>query len=375
MEAMQPALASSPAHYPASVSADARRRLEAFWAGSSLGGRPALHITWKDATLSAEPWTGSSDPLVRDRDPAFQAHMARMSLRERCLAEAVPRTGIHFGSNIALLPALLGHPYGYTSGTAWIHPVEDIYDLPIPAFDPTHPLIRDLEEGMRQAAAVIGDQAALVPPALGLDALTALSLLRGAETMCEDLVDDPERVEAWLVPVRAFWRDLARHLTATTRSLGHAGGASWLHTWAPGSFEALQCDAAVLLSKPMFKRFVLPELTAAAASFDYALYHLDGTCQMRFLDQIAAVPNIRGIQWNPEPGENRIEDPRWIESFRAIRQRGLLLQFNCWESRTVEQVIAVVRALGPDGLMFALPAFASEGEAVAALERIERECR
>jgi len=119
----------------------------------------------------------------------------------------------------------------------------------------------------------------------------------------------------------------------------------------------------------------MDELTAAATSFDYALYHLDGTCQMRFLDQIAAVPNVRGIQWNPEPGENRIEDPRWIESFRAIRQRGLLLQFNCWESRTVEQVIAVVRALGPDGLMFALPAFASEGEAVAALERIERECR
>jgi hypothetical protein len=375
MGGMKHASMSAPAPYPACVDTAARRRIEAFWAGSSIGGRPALHITWKDARTSDERWSGSSDPLVRDRDPAFQAHMARAVLREHGLAEAVPRAGIHFGSNIALLPALLGHPYGYTSGTAWIHPVERIYDLPIPAFDPTHPLIRDLEEGMRQAAAVIGDQAALVPPALGLDALTTLSLLRGAETLCEDLLDDPERVEAWLVPVRAFWRDLARYLTATARSLGHAGGASWLHTWAPGSFEALQCDAAVLLSKPMFTRFVLPELTAAATSFDYALYHLDGTCQMRFLDQIAAVPGIRGIQWNPEPGENRIEDPRWIECFRAIRKRGLVLQFNAWESRTVEQVITVVKALGPDGLMFALPAFASEGEAVAALEHIERACR
>jgi len=364
-----------PAPYPSCVSDATRRRIEAYWAGASIGGRPAMHITWKDPQDVGTPWAGSNDPLARDRDPAFQAHMARAALCEHCLAEAVPRAGIHFGSNVALLPALLGHPYSYEGGTAWVHPVEDIYARPIPAFDPAHPLIQILNEGMRQVADVIGNQAALVPPVLGLDALTTLSLLRGMEHMCEDLIDDPATVEAWLEPVRAFWCDLSRHFTATARALGHGGGASWLHTWSPGSFEAVQSDAAVLLSKPMFERFVLPELRAAAACYDYTLYHLDGTCQLRFLDQIASVPNIRGIQWNPEPGENRIEDPRWLETFRAIRQRGLLLQFNCWESRSVEQIIAVVRAIGPDGLMFALPAFASEAEASAALERIERECR
>jgi hypothetical protein len=368
-------MSTAPVPYPPGVSADTRHRIEAFWAGSSVGGRPAVHLTWQDPKDVGTPWTGSSDPLVRDRDPGFQAHMAHAALREHCMAEAVPRAGIHFGSNISLFPALLGHPYGYEGGTAWVRAVENLYARPVPAFDPAHPLIQTLHEGMRQVAAVIGDRAALIPPCLGIDALTTLSLLRGAEQMCEDLIDDPDTVVAWLEPARAYWCDLSRHLTAAARALGHGGGASWLHTWAPGSFEAVQCDAAVLLSQPMFERFVLPELHAAAACYDYTLYHLDGTCQMRFLDQIASVPNIRGIQWNPEPGENHIEDPRWIETFRSIRQRGLLLQFNGWESRSVEQILAVVRAIGPDGLMFALPPFSSEAEASAALERIEQECR
>lgn len=364
-----------PSPYPPGVSKDTRDRIEAFWAGSSIGGRPALHVTWKAPAVSDTPWSGSRDPLVRDRDPGFQAHVARASLREHCMAEAVPRAGISFGANIALFPAVLGHPYSYEGGTAWVHPVEGLYDMAVPEFDPAHPLVQAMDEGMRQIAAVIGDRAALIPPPLGLDALTALSLLRGMEQLCEDLMDDPDAVVAWLEPARALWRDLARHFTATARSLGHNGGSSWIHTWAPGSFEALQCDASVLLSKEMFAQFVLPELRAAAECFDHTLYHLDGTCQLRFLDQIASVPNIRGIQWNPEPEQNHIEDPRWIETFRMIRQRGLLLQFNFWESRTVEQIIAVVRAIGPDGLMFALPPFDSEAEAAAAIERIEKECR
>ena len=364
-----------PAPYPASVPQEARQRLEAFWAGSSLGARPALHLTWRNPAFVPEPWRGSSVPYDQDNDSAFQAYSARASLHEHCLAEAVPRAGISFGSNVALFPALLGFPYQYESGTAWIHPVEELYRKPVPSFDPAHPLMQKLEESLRQVATVVGDRAAVIPPCWGLDCLTTLSLLRGAEQFCLDLMDEPETVLAWLEPARAYWRDLARHFVGTVRTLGHSGGSSWLHTWAPGSFEAVQSDAAVLLSEDLFERFVMPELRAAAPCFDYTLYHLDGTSQLRFLDQIATVPNIRGIQWNPEPGENHIENPRWLETFRRIRQKGLLVQFNFWESRTVDQILAVVRALGPDGLMFALPPFDSEAEAMAALEQLEKECR
>ncbi len=379
--------------YPSQITPEARARIAAFWSGGSIGGRPALHLTYRDATavrpatghgdhtnaygLVAAPttaWQGSADLKQRDLDPDWQVHLAQQALGVHGLAEGVPRTVISFGSHIALLPALLGYEYEYASGTAWTHPVDDVYGRPIPTFNPAHPILQRLDDGMRRAAALVDGRIGLVSPPMGLDALTLLSLLRGAERMCEDLIDDPDRVEAWLVPVRAYWQALVRHFHERSAALGCQGSASWLHTWAPGSFEAVQCDAAVLLSKPMFSRFVLPELTASAACFDYALYHLDGTCQLRFLDQIAAVPGIRGIQWNPEPGANHIEDPRWIEVFRDIRTRGLLLQFNAWESRTVEQVIAVTRALGPDGLMFALPEFPDQEAAQQALARITSAC-
>jgi len=353
---------------------EARQRLDAFWNNAPVD-RPALHITVRNPGFSAPAWGGPADAKERDWLPQWQAHRAHQVGSRRYLAEAMPLASVDFGSCLALVPVLLGADYMYENGTAWIKPLADAYERPLPVFDPAHPLLAILATGMEQASAVLAGQGALNPPAFGLDPLTILSLLRGAEQLCLDLVEEPERVEAWLAAANRVYLAAHAHLHAKAQALGHHGSASWLHTWAPGSFEALQCDAAVMLSKGMFARFALPALRAQDEQLDYSLYHLDGVCQLRFLDQLRSLPRLRGIQWNPEPPANHIEDPRWLAEFKRIRDLGFILQFNAWESRSVEQVVAVVKALGPRGLMFALPTFERREDAEAAIRSISAACR
>lgn len=353
--------------------AEARARWDAYWAGEALD-RPLLTVTARNPAWTPPPPRPPRDPRENDVDPAHYERMVDDIDSRIWLADAMPGVVCGFGANIALLPHLVGADYTYESGSAWVHTLEGVYEREL-RFDPAHPTVRALEEGLRRAAARLDGRGYLQPPPLGVDPLTTLSLLRGQEALCLDLLERPELVERWLDGFSRLFRTAADHFDRFVDRLGYAGRSSWLHCWAPGTLEAVQCDAAVLLSRPMFRRFVLPDLERQCAGFQYSLYHLDGTCQMRFLDDLRGVPGLRGIQWNPEPPANDIADPRWIAALREIRARGFLLQFNHWESRTVEQVEAVVRALGPSGLAFALPTFATVAEAEAAIERIARACR
>lgn len=353
--------------------AAARGRWAAYWAGKPLD-RPLLTVTCCNPAYTAPPARPPRDPKLADLDPQRGADAADAIESRLYLADAMPGLIYPFGSTIALLPHLLGAGYSYESGSAWVEPMpERVYDLQ-PRFDPEHPTVRILDEGLRRAADRLAGRGYLQPPPLGVDGLTALSLLRGQARMCVDLVEEPERVEDWLAACGTLFLDLARHFDELVASLGYHGRSSWLHCWAPGTFEALQCDAAVSISPAMFRRFAMPDLQRQSGHFEHCLYHLDGTSQLRFLPELRRLPRLHGIQWNPEPPANRIEDPRWIAEYKRIRDLGFALHFNHWESRTVDQVVAVVKALGPHGLSFALPVFATPAEAEAAIRAVEAAC-
>ena len=134
--------------------------------------------------------------------------------------------------------------------------------------------------------------------------------------------------------------------------------------------ESVQCDFAVMLSPTMFDQFVMPDLWRATEYFDFSMYHLDGTGQMRFLDLLRTLPKLNGIQWNPEPPAG--SPALWVEAFREIRQRGFCLHIHC---PSVDEAVQITKALGPDGLLLVLQQrFKTEAEAEAAIRRIERSC-
>jgi 5-methyltetrahydrofolate--homocysteine methyltransferase len=128
-------------------------------------------------------------------------------------------------------------------------------------------------------------------------------------------------------------------------SFGHAQTITWADVYAPGRCEMVQCDFAVMLSPEMFERFVMPYLRRMTGYMDRSCYHLDGTPQTRFLEQLCSLPKLHAIQWNPEPPAP--PPLEWLGFFREVRRRGRSLWIACDGDTAIE----LTRALGPDGLM------------------------
>src|ERR1035437_4348884 len=131
--------------------AEARERLQAFWAGGELD-RPALHITVQTPGEDSIVWEGGTeDRLALDRNPAWHVYQAQRSIdRTIYLAEAMPVASYVYAANIGLIAELAGGSYAYEHGHAWIQPYADVYRNPAPAFDPSHPAVRALTDAIRQ---------------------------------------------------------------------------------------------------------------------------------------------------------------------------------------------------------------------------------
>lgn len=364
---MQPAQHSAAFANPLHASAYARHA--AWWEGR-LPGRALIMVAATNADYPRPPYAGDLDPKLSELDPAYHAWRAEVDLAGRhWLGDQVPRSYPVVASNLYLQAGVCGWDWRFHNGTAWIETDLTALQRPAPDFRSDHPLILAMEANLRAVAAVVRGRGFVSAPPM-LDGFTMLAQLLGGEAFSDALLEDGERVTAWL----ADWTRLAvamqGHFATVAATCGLALGSSWLPVCAPGRFETVQCDAGVLVSPAMYRRFVLPGLRTQLAGLDHALYHLDGVEQVRFLDLLATLPGIDGIQWNPQPGQGHINDPRWIEVFRSIRARGWKLHFNDAECPTVDAVATVLEALGPDGLSFTLPDFPTVAEAHAAYARL-----
>ena len=350
---------------------DARERLRAFWAGSSLG-RPALHMTVKKTGVSDTIWTGEPDRKKRDLMPEWQVwtNMRRINNVEYA-AEAFPSVELVWGANISLLAIQAGGDYEYDeNGHAWVKPLPEVFDRPAPSFDPSLEIIRKLDACYEKAAEAFAGKAYINPPVM-LDALTTLSLLRQPDQLCVDMIERPDVVKEMCAALTDLYIKDYDYFYQKISHQGFGETSSWLQAMAEGRFEAVQCDFAVMISPAMFEEFVLPDLERLTRYFDYSLYHLDGTSQMRFLNQLRSLPRLTGIQWNPEPAAG--SPTGWLDAFREIRKRKFCIHIWC---DTLEEAVILTRELGPDGLMLVVrEQFDSEAAAEAAIKRIEAACR
>jgi hypothetical protein len=344
---------------PPTVSPEAAHRLEAFWSCASAD-RPALCVRARDPNYREEPWPGPDPPCKQlDLRPDWQRHLARQRLgRLRHYAESTPELQVAWGSMLVTLPVLAGGDYAYEGGGAWILPADGVYDRPLPVFDPNTPIARRLTacyDAIREEA---GDRAVVCAP-LMLDGLTSLAMMRGTDRLVMDLHDRPDDVASWAAAMNRMFVDIYDYYY---RRLGYGWSVCFGGPSGPGPSDALQCDFAVMISPGMFATFVLDDLKRVGAYMSRTLYHLDGVEQMRFLDMLVTIPNLRGIQWNPQTtyarGLSRLDD------LREIRRRGMALMINC---HTPEEALELTDALGPEGLFLRFPEFPTPHEAEAAM--------
>jgi hypothetical protein len=344
---------------------DARKRIEAWWAGSSLGGRPA--VSCRIAKQNAAPQPEDHRPRrIQEMDPITYQEFGQWLLdNHEFPAETVPGIYPYFANNLCLPAALVGGELEYRDDNTWIKEMPDIYERQLPGFSDKHLVFRTLAEVYRlYKDRGLAERALLTAPPI-LDGMTVLSMFRGPGNLCIDLVerpDDVRRVARHLDQVgldthRAFWSILEK--------LGHAHSVTWASIYAPGKCEMVQCDFAVHISPAMFERFVIPELELTTGYFDFSSYHLDGVEQTRFLDALCKLPRLGSIQWNP--GMNDQDPLKWVDFFKQVRARKRSLWVGC---RGVEQAAELTRQLGPDGIWIALHGLKSAAEAEQALARL-----
>jgi 5-methyltetrahydrofolate--homocysteine methyltransferase len=113
-------------------------------------------------------------------------------------------------------------------------------------------------------------------------------------------------------------------------TLKYNGGTnSWLNIWCPKKWYPLQCDFSAMLSPKWFDRFVLPDLITQSESLDYAIYHLDGPDELKYLDTLLKVPSIHGIQWVPGAGKDPMCSESWYPVYRKIEAAGKKIVADC----------------------------------------------
>ena len=344
---------------------EARARLRAFWKCESFGDRPALLVNARDKSYERKPWRGPAlSRKQQDFDPDWVVWSQLQNLRSNLyLAESIPSTQVSVGGLLTLLAVLAGGDYEYES-SAWIQQWKNVLDAPVPKFDPECGAVRKLAECHRKLAEAVGDDGLVTPP-VQIDALTTLSMFQNPDETCVSLVNEPDRVKKWTRDATALSLDCLLYFAKLLNGMGQSGSTSWLGTFTEGVMDSVQCDFAVMLSPEMFAEFVMPNLRTWTAGMDDSIYHLDGAEQMRFIEQIATLPNMRGIQWNPAKPCDDISE--FMPHFKRIRELGLCLF--AWV-RNVDDAVRITRELGPDGLLLGLPYFENEEDAHDAIRRL-----
>ena len=149
----------------------------------------------------------------------------------------------------------------------------------------------------------------------------ALSHLMGPDELLPAMLEEPEAVKGALAKLQTAYARIMREVYGIVREVNEGGSVvDWLSTWAPGFHAQMQCDMSVMISNPMFKEFILPELQAQCRLLEYPIYHFDGVEQIRHLDDLLSIPELRAIQWTQVTGQPPATD--YIPELRRIQAAG-----------------------------------------------------
>lgn len=184
----------------------------------------------------------------------------------------------------------------------------------------------------------------------------ALAHMMGSEELMIHMMEDPETVHAALARIAPTYERAMREVYEIVRGVNDGGGAiNWLNTWAPGFHAQMQCDMSVMISNPLFKEFILPELQSQCKFLEYPLYHFDGVEQIRHLDDLLSIPELRVIQWTQVDGQAPVTE--YIPTLQKIQAAGKNLLVL---GTTLEQIRILMENLSSKGLLFVTGANSKE---------------
>ena len=194
----------------------------------------------------------------------------------------------------------------------------------------------------------------------------ALSHLMGPENLLPAMLEEPEAVQGALRKIQQAYERIMKEVYEIVKDVNEGGSAiDWMSTWAPGFHAQMQSDMCVMISNPMFKEFILPEIEAQCRLLEYPMYHFDGVEQIRHLDDLLSIPELRAIQWTQVAGQKPAT--AYIPELKRIQAAGK----NVLLIVTHDQIRPIMEQLSSKGL-FLVTTAATREEADAVIAEVSR---
>ncbi len=257
--------------------------------------------------------------------------------------DTYPKWWPNFGPGVAA--AFLGAKVQPTQDTVWFKPldIQTISTIDL-QFDSKNPWWKRVVAFTQSAIQRWGSSIAIGHTDLGGN-LDIIASLRGTEPLLIDMVENPNEVDRLVQDVHQLWKTYYERLLDLIRPLGK-GTNCWAACLFPGTGYYLQSDISYMISSKMFERFVLPDLEMACKYLEFPFYHLDGIGQIKHLDMLLSIPNLRGIQWVPGDGQPPAE--KWLPLLKRILDAGKLVEVTV----SSEGAIEITKSLGCKSLQF-----------------------
>ena len=289
-----------------------KERYKALWQGQIVD-RCCVSITSPRRGYEHMHW-GAHGTFLRNRnDPKAVLEDCIASLESTYFGgDAIPQVWMNYGP--AGLAAYFAD-FKDDGKTTWYDPVIRSWDADMPVFDPACAFFCQQIE-MAEFLAKEGKDRFILSKPDNSGIMDALAALRGSLDLLVDTLTAPDKVHEALRVLTDAWIYSNNKLYEVTTEGGKSGSSiGWMSIWAPGNLSQLQADISVMISNSQFREFVMPELKNCAASQDYSLYHLDGTEQIRHLDDLLSVNGIGMIQWTSVAGQ-----PNYMHQFDTLRR-------------------------------------------------------
>ena len=342
-----------------------QQALVRWWQGQGLAValdqvRP---VRWEGPAYVKPP----SDLEIFWTDPVYRCSAAEWALAGvDCRAEAFPYFDTQIGPGS--LGTFLGAALHFDVETVWYAPcISDPEACDPIRFDPDNRWLKVhlalVDEGLRRAR---GRYLVGVPDLI--ENLDTLAALRGDHALLLDLVDRPGWVLDRLEEInRAYFQAFDLFYDRVKDASG-GNAFSAFRIWGPGRTAKLQCDISAALSPRMFRRFAQPFLRDQCQWLDYSVYHLDGTNATQHLDLLLEIDALDAIEWTPQAGRPGGGDPAWYDLYRRIRAGGKSVEAI---GVRPEEVIPLVDAVGPQGLLILIDGPVDQPAAEHLLRRLE----
>jgi len=333
---------------------DALRRYEAFWNGG-MADRPVVKITAPNPDFKG-PWY-PDNYHTRNHAPLDElvAGILRNQYSRVFLGEALPMPMLSFGCDE--VAAFCGGELYFTEGdhgTCWSKPWVDGWDKAPPvAVDETRPLWLRMQALLDAYAAAAQGKTLFRPVDLHTH-IGILLAMRGAEALCQDLLDCPELVD------RALEQSMAVFDRVYTRCCSGFGLPGAAGLW-------LQCDFSCMISTPMFRRFALPYLEREAEyNQGRVFYHWDGVTALTHTDDLLASKGLYCLSFVPGAGNG--DHPDYLDLYEKCQAAGKAIYV--WGNP--DQCKLMHRRLKPDMTVYDVHGVQSVAEGEELLEWFRR---